>query len=485
MPDFFGFDGAAGVEVRPIHRAATKPWAKDESLPGAGDGTQLTASPLNALVANLRDLISTSGIAGLETDDTLVRRAVVALIATAIDALAVADIDGLTAALAAKAPLASPALTGAPTAPTASGGTNTTQIATTAFVKAALDALINAAPGTLDTLGEIAAQLAADESAVGALTATVAGKVAKASNLSDLANAGTARTNLGLGALAVLSAVTASQISDASANGRILIQAADYAAMKGLLAIAAGDVSGLGTAATKNTGTSAGNVVALDNAGKLPAVDGSQLTGLSAAPVSSVAGKIGAVTLVKGDVGLGSVDNTADSAKPVSTPQQTALDAKVAKTCDTLTGQLNFGPSISNLATNGGIWAAFAGGTTGAVYLGNTGLRYLYYDGTNYHLTGAQLLVNNALVWNINNDGAGSGLDADLLDGYHAASFVTDVRLGTEASSSFGSTDTDFKAPTGNVVTGARTGSDLPYAGKIYYKPLQKQIGGSWITVSG
>ena len=38
----------------------------------------------------------------------------------------------------------------------------------------------------------------------------------------------------------------------------------------------------LGTAATKNVGTSAGNVVQLDSAGKLPAIDGSQLTGLAA-----------------------------------------------------------------------------------------------------------------------------------------------------------------------------------------------------------
>jgi len=44
--------------------------------------------------------------------------------------------------------------------------------------------------------------------------------------------------------------------------------------------------------------------------------------------VTSVAGKTGAVALVKGDVGLGSVDNTADTAKPVSTAQQAALDAK-------------------------------------------------------------------------------------------------------------------------------------------------------------
>lgn len=44
--------------------------------------------------------------------------------------------------------------------------------------------------------------------------------------------------------------------------------------------------------------------------------------------VDSVAGKTGAVTLVKGDVGLSNVDNTSDANKPVSTAQQTALDGK-------------------------------------------------------------------------------------------------------------------------------------------------------------
>ena len=46
------------------------------------------------------------------------------------------------------------------------------------------------------------------------------------------------------------------------------------------------------------------------------------------APVVSVAGKTGAVALVKSDVGLGNVDNTADNAKPVSAATQTALNAK-------------------------------------------------------------------------------------------------------------------------------------------------------------
>lgn len=48
----------------------------------------------------------------------------------------------------------------------------------------------------------------------------------------------------------------------------------------------------------------------------------------AAGQVTSVAGKTGVISLAKADVGLGSVDNTADTAKPVSTAQQTALNLK-------------------------------------------------------------------------------------------------------------------------------------------------------------
>lgn len=70
-------------------------------------------------------------------------------------AIAQADVTGLVNALAAKAPLASPALTGTPTAPTAAAGTNNTQIATTAFVKAAVDTLGNAVAAALRYVGTI------------------------------------------------------------------------------------------------------------------------------------------------------------------------------------------------------------------------------------------------------------------------------------------------------------------------------------------
>lgn len=60
------------------------------------------------------------------------------------------------------APLASPALTGSPTATTATEGDSSTRIATTAFVTRAIKTLIGTAPAILDTLGEISAAINAD-----------------------------------------------------------------------------------------------------------------------------------------------------------------------------------------------------------------------------------------------------------------------------------------------------------------------------------
>lgn len=95
-------------------------------------------------------------------------------------------VDGVTSniqtQLNAKAPLASPTLTGTPKAPTASAGTNTTQIATTAFVQTAVSNLVNSAPETLDTLGEIADALKDNADIVDVLNESIATKA----NASDL-----------------------------------------------------------------------------------------------------------------------------------------------------------------------------------------------------------------------------------------------------------------------------------------------------------
>ena len=90
------------------------------------------------------------------------------------------------------------ALTGNPTAPTQGSTDDSTKIATTAFVRDRIDLVIGNAGSTLDTLGELSASLADDSGSLASLVTEVGTKLAKASNLSDLADASTARTNLGL-----------------------------------------------------------------------------------------------------------------------------------------------------------------------------------------------------------------------------------------------------------------------------------------------
>lgn len=75
------------------------------------------------------------------------------------------------------APLASPALTGTPTAPTAVAGTNTTQVATTEFVGTAVSNLVNAAPTTLDTLKELADAIGDDPNFATTVTNSIAAKL--------------------------------------------------------------------------------------------------------------------------------------------------------------------------------------------------------------------------------------------------------------------------------------------------------------------
>ena len=168
-------------------------------------------------------------------------------------------------ALDLKANLASPTLTGVPAAPTASAGNNSTQIATTAYADAAVAALVDSAPATLNTLDELA------------------------SALGDDANfATTTATSIGLKAP---------------------------------------------LASPTFTGTVSGITATM--------------------------------------VGLGSVDNTADTAKPVSTAQQTALDLKANLASPTFTGTVTLpsGTVTSAMILDGTIANADIS-TTAAIDLG-------------------------------------------------------------------------------------------------------------------
>ncbi|ELK9347833.1 tail fiber protein [Salmonella enterica] len=75
-----------------------------------------------------------------------------------------------------KANLDSPGLTGMPTAPTAVHSSNDTQIATTAFVRIAIAALVDSSPGALDTLNELAAAIGNDPDFATTMINALAGK---------------------------------------------------------------------------------------------------------------------------------------------------------------------------------------------------------------------------------------------------------------------------------------------------------------------
>jgi hypothetical protein len=98
----------------------------------------------------------------------------------------ISEISGLQTSLDSKqpsgsyAPIDSPNFSGLPTVPTATSGSNTNQIANTAFVRAEISSLINSAPSTLDTLNELASALNND----GNFATTVANSLATKASLS-------------------------------------------------------------------------------------------------------------------------------------------------------------------------------------------------------------------------------------------------------------------------------------------------------------
>ncbi|WP_407171614.1 phage tail protein [Citrobacter farmeri] len=100
------------------------------------------------------------------------------------------------------APKASPTFTGTPKAPTAAAGNNSMQLANTAFVQAAIAALVASSPAALDTLNELAEALGNDPNFATTMTNALAGKMDKAANGSDIADVAVFLKNLGIGSVA-------------------------------------------------------------------------------------------------------------------------------------------------------------------------------------------------------------------------------------------------------------------------------------------
>jgi hypothetical protein len=163
------------------------------------------------------------------------------------------------------APIASPTFTGVPAAPTASAGTNTTQVATTAFVKTAVDNVISAAPGALDTLDELAAALGDDANFATTVTNSIATKLALAG--------GTMTGNIAMGTNKVTGLGTPTSNTDAAtkAYADTMLPLAG-GTMTGAIAMGTNKITGLGTptantdAATKAYADAIGTAVAADAA---------------------------------------------------------------------------------------------------------------------------------------------------------------------------------------------------------------------------
>ncbi|ECY4022733.1 hypothetical protein AU749_14290 [Salmonella enterica subsp. enterica serovar Brandenburg] len=127
-------------------------------------------------------------------------------------------------ALALKAPLSSPALTGTPTAPTAAQSVNNTQIATTAFVKSAIAAMVGSAPAALDTLNELAAALGNDPNFATTMLNALAGKQPLDNTLTNLSGKDVTGllTYLGLGETINLAAGAVQKTGD-EMNGKLTL----------------------------------------------------------------------------------------------------------------------------------------------------------------------------------------------------------------------------------------------------------------------
>ncbi len=177
--DFFGFlapnvpkslTPPAGYEA--VHRDGNS-WGRQ------GDRTANTSwigvDQWNHMIAQFRGL---GTVAGVNVDDLLpdspmllrdfVVRAIFAILTDTLPGFGVAPLD-------------SPALTGNPTAPTQAAGNNSTLLATTAFVQAAIAALVASAPATLDTLKELATALGNDADFATTMTNALAAKAPLAS----------------------------------------------------------------------------------------------------------------------------------------------------------------------------------------------------------------------------------------------------------------------------------------------------------------
>jgi hypothetical protein len=369
------------------------------------------------------------------------------------------------------APLAAPAFTGIPTANTAAPGTATQQLATTAFVAAALGAISTGVTSFNTRVGAIVLQ-GNDISAAG-------GVVSASPAFTGVPTAPTATTGDSSSQLAttqfVADAIAAGVAGVSTWNGRggnVVMTTADITGAGGA-PVASPHLTGVPLAPTATAGTNTQQLattafVAAAVAAAVPAV------------VTSFNTRIGAVTLTTADVtavgGLTAPDVAASYVSFATAQTLNATQQAQARTNVNSQANLGFTPvnkagdtMTGNLIIQGDVTAyRTATPTTGVIFLNSSGTRYLYYDGTNYNLTGAICIASNGRLWGANDFSA------------VPSAGVTQVRLAFAADYSIPGNNTMQEPYGGAVHTGAQAG--MAGVNVIRHRYLQYLLSGSWYT---
>ena len=337
---------------------------------------------------------------------------------------AIADVTGLQTALDSKGSTASPSFTGTPTAPTATLGTNTTQIATTAFVAAALasgsgTAAKLATARTFSFTGDVAGSGSFDGSA----NVSIDLQVSDDSHQHTFANLKLLPTTLaGYGItdaqpldadLTAVAGLSGIGIVTRTGNGTAAVRSLDVSGI-GLSILNADGLSGSPTIAINATNSNtSGAVVARDASGNFAA--GTITAALSGNASTATKLATPRTLSVSGDAtGSASFDGSANAAIAMTLANTGVAGGTYTSVTVDAKGRVTAGGSLAATDIPSLDWSKITTGkpTTLAGYGITDGLLATSY-------TAADVLAKLKTV-----DGTGSGLDADTIDGVDSSALA-------------------------------------------------------------
>ena len=310
---------------------------------------------------------------------------------------------------------------------------------------------------------------AVDGSQLTNVTSTDTSKLAIASNLSDLNNVGTARTNLGLGTAATKDTGTSNGnvvLLDAvglpAVNGSQLTNVTGTDATKLAIASNLSDLNnagtartnlGLGTSAVIDVGTGASEVVQLDGSSRLPAVDGSQLTNVTSTDTSKLAiasnlSDLNNVATARTNLGLGTsavIDVGTGASEVVQLDGSSRLPAvdgsQLTNVTSTDTSKLAIASNLSDLNNVATARTNLGLGTSAVIDVGTGASEVVQLDGSS-----RLPAVDGSQLTNVTStDTSKLAIASNLSDLNNVATARTNLGLGTAATKDTGTSN-------GNVV---------------------------------